>query len=187
MAELEELERAGLLRIESNWISVTPKGRMLIRSICMVFDKNTDRTATAVDIRARSEAMRITFLGAAREVTGSCYWIRNGERSCLVDCGMFQGGSDACRKNSRAIAFRRRTDRVRTAYARAHRSLGTPAPAAGGWVSRTGVRNRGDMRSPERHVAGCRLRAGRRRRAAVYGRTSAGIAVPPPPRRIRSG
>ena len=39
MAELEELERAGLLRIESNWISVTPKGRMLIRSICMVFDK----------------------------------------------------------------------------------------------------------------------------------------------------
>jgi oxygen-independent coproporphyrinogen III oxidase len=39
MAELEQLERAGLLRIESNWISVTPKGRMLIRSICMVFDK----------------------------------------------------------------------------------------------------------------------------------------------------
>ena len=39
MAELEEFQRAGLLRIESNWISVTPKGRMLIRSICMVFDK----------------------------------------------------------------------------------------------------------------------------------------------------
>jgi oxygen-independent coproporphyrinogen-3 oxidase len=39
MTELEQLQRAGLLRIESNWISVTPKGRMLIRSICMVFDK----------------------------------------------------------------------------------------------------------------------------------------------------
>jgi oxygen-independent coproporphyrinogen-3 oxidase len=39
MAELEQLQRAGLLRIESNWISVTPKGRMLIRSICMVFDR----------------------------------------------------------------------------------------------------------------------------------------------------
>jgi oxygen-independent coproporphyrinogen-3 oxidase len=39
MAELEQLQREGLLRIESNWISVTPKGRMLIRSICMVFDK----------------------------------------------------------------------------------------------------------------------------------------------------
>ncbi len=39
LAELEQLQRAGLLRIESNWISVTPKGRMLIRSICMVFDK----------------------------------------------------------------------------------------------------------------------------------------------------
>jgi oxygen-independent coproporphyrinogen-3 oxidase len=45
MAELEELQRAGLLRIESNWISVTPKGRMLIRSICMVFDKYLRQTS----------------------------------------------------------------------------------------------------------------------------------------------
>ena len=39
IAELEELERAGLVKLEGNWISVTPKGRMLIRSVCMVFDK----------------------------------------------------------------------------------------------------------------------------------------------------
>ena len=49
--------------------------------------------------------MRITFLGAAREVTGSCYWARTGERSFLVDCGMFQGGSDAYRKNRARLAF----------------------------------------------------------------------------------
>jgi oxygen-independent coproporphyrinogen-3 oxidase len=28
-----------LLEISPQWISVTPKGRMLIRNICMVFDK----------------------------------------------------------------------------------------------------------------------------------------------------
>ena len=39
LAELRDLARAGLLQIEDRWITVTPKGRMLIRSICMVFDK----------------------------------------------------------------------------------------------------------------------------------------------------
>jgi len=39
MEELREYEREGLLKISPQWISVTPKGRMLIRNICMVFDK----------------------------------------------------------------------------------------------------------------------------------------------------
>ena len=39
MEELLEYEREGLLEISPQWISVTPKGRMLIRNICMVFDK----------------------------------------------------------------------------------------------------------------------------------------------------
>ena len=39
IAELQELGHAGLVTFDGNWISVTPKGRMLIRSICMVFDK----------------------------------------------------------------------------------------------------------------------------------------------------
>lgn len=41
-AELEKLqamEADGLLRTESEWITVTPKGRLLIRNICMVFDR----------------------------------------------------------------------------------------------------------------------------------------------------
>lgn len=37
--ELREYEREGLLTLEPEWIHVTPKGRMLIRNICMVFDK----------------------------------------------------------------------------------------------------------------------------------------------------
>jgi len=36
---VREYEREGLLEISPQWISVTPKGRMLIRNICMVFDK----------------------------------------------------------------------------------------------------------------------------------------------------
>jgi oxygen-independent coproporphyrinogen-3 oxidase len=39
MKELREYEREGLLEISPQSIKVTPKGRMLIRNICMVFDK----------------------------------------------------------------------------------------------------------------------------------------------------
>lgn len=42
-AELEQLallERDGLLDIDAHWIIVTPKGRLLIRNICMVFDRH---------------------------------------------------------------------------------------------------------------------------------------------------
>jgi oxygen-independent coproporphyrinogen III oxidase len=39
MAELAEMEKEGLLEIDQQWISVTPRGRLLIRSIAMVFDR----------------------------------------------------------------------------------------------------------------------------------------------------
>lgn len=39
LAELAEYTRFGLLTVNDESISVTPKGRLLIRSICMVFDK----------------------------------------------------------------------------------------------------------------------------------------------------
>ncbi len=43
----------------------------------------------------------LTFLGAAREVTGSCMLVQASGARFLVDCGMFQGGEEADRKNSR--------------------------------------------------------------------------------------
>ena len=35
--------------------------------------------------------MKITFLGAAHEVTGSCTYIEAGDKRGIVDCGMEQG------------------------------------------------------------------------------------------------
>lgn len=39
LAELAEYEKEGLLTLAAQRMTVTPKGRMLIRSLCMVFDK----------------------------------------------------------------------------------------------------------------------------------------------------
>jgi metallo-beta-lactamase family protein len=49
--------------------------------------------------------MKLTFLGAAREVTGSCYLLEHEGVRFLVDCGMFQGGRETRAKNRQAFAF----------------------------------------------------------------------------------
>lgn len=49
--------------------------------------------------------MRITFLGAAAEVTGSSFLVEREGFCFLIDCGMFQGGREAYRKNLSALAF----------------------------------------------------------------------------------
>ncbi len=49
--------------------------------------------------------MKLTFLGAAREVTGSSYLVEHEGVRFLVDCGMFQGGRETRAKNSRAFSF----------------------------------------------------------------------------------
>lgn len=43
--------------------------------------------------------IKIKCLGAAGEVTGSCYWLRTQAASVLVDCGLFQGGRNTEAKN----------------------------------------------------------------------------------------
>jgi len=52
--------------------------------------------------------VQLTFLGAAGEVTGSCYLVDTGAIKFLIDCGMFQGGgrgrAGAAQRN-RAFGF----------------------------------------------------------------------------------
>jgi metallo-beta-lactamase family protein len=51
------------------------------------------------------EGMNITFCGADREVTGSCYLVETASAKILVDCGIFQGGKYAEDKNNMPFPF----------------------------------------------------------------------------------
>lgn len=53
--------------------------------------------------------MNISFLGAAREVTGSCFLVETDAVRFLVDCGMIQGGREAPARNRAPFAFDPRT------------------------------------------------------------------------------
>lgn len=48
-------------------------------------------------------SVTLTFLGGAREVTGSCILVQAERSRFLVDCGMFQGGEESDRKNARRM------------------------------------------------------------------------------------
>lgn len=50
--------------------------------------------------------MKLTVLGAAREVTGSCYLVETDRVRFLVDCGMVQGAArDVATRNHQPFAF----------------------------------------------------------------------------------
>ena len=49
--------------------------------------------------------MDISFHGAAREVTGSCYRVETKRSRILIDCGMFQGSAYSDAKNFRDLGF----------------------------------------------------------------------------------
>lgn len=49
--------------------------------------------------------MKLSFQGAAQEVTGSSYLVESDGVRFLVDCGLFQGGRDAYEKNVDAFDF----------------------------------------------------------------------------------
>ena len=49
--------------------------------------------------------VHITFLGAARMVTGSCYYLECEQAKFLVDCGLFQGSSEERDLNNRSFPF----------------------------------------------------------------------------------
>lgn len=49
--------------------------------------------------------MKVQFLGAAGEVTGSCYVVESHEKKVLIDCGLFQGTQMADQRCHDAFAF----------------------------------------------------------------------------------
>lgn len=48
----------------------------------------------------------LTFVGAAQEVTGSCYLVETPRTRVLLDCGIRQGGDDVGRLNKARFPFR---------------------------------------------------------------------------------
>ncbi len=50
--------------------------------------------------------MKLSFHGAAREVTGSCHLIETGNIKILIDCGMYQGGSGLAEENLKPFGFK---------------------------------------------------------------------------------
>lgn len=49
--------------------------------------------------------MKLSFMGAAREVTGSCYLVETDQCRFLIDCGMVQGGREAPTRNHKPFDF----------------------------------------------------------------------------------
>lgn len=49
--------------------------------------------------------MKLSFHGATREVTGSCYLVETDQARILIDCGMFQGSAFSDAKNFRPVGF----------------------------------------------------------------------------------
>ena len=52
-----------------------------------------------------SETVILRFCGAARTVTGSCFWVRTKTASFLIDCGLFQGSKTLKELNYRPFPF----------------------------------------------------------------------------------
>jgi metallo-beta-lactamase family protein len=50
--------------------------------------------------------MKLSFHGAAREVTGSCHLLEVGSIKILIDCGMYQGGKGLTEENLKPFGFK---------------------------------------------------------------------------------
>jgi metallo-beta-lactamase family protein len=83
---------------------------------------------------AEASPASLTFLGAAGEVTGSCYLFDTGGVKFLVDCGMFQGGREAQRKNRRFVFDPRQIAFVLLSHAHIDHSGLLPRLAAQGFT-----------------------------------------------------
>lgn len=77
---------------------------------------------------------KITFHGAALEVTGSCHLLEANEQRILLDCGLHQGGSAPSKLNNSAFAFDPTTiDKVVLSHAHLDHSGSLPKLVAAGF------------------------------------------------------
>jgi len=51
----------------------------------------------------------LSFHGAARGVTGSCFLVEAGRRRILIDCGLFQGSRELDEENAEPFGFEPRS------------------------------------------------------------------------------
>ncbi|MDG2130258.1 MAG: MBL fold metallo-hydrolase [Fuerstiella sp.] len=78
--------------------------------------------------------MRITFLGAAGEVTGSQHLIETDSRRILLDCGLFQGADEETRpKNGKFHCVPRKIDAVILSHAHIDHSGNLPGLVKAGF------------------------------------------------------
>ena len=96
--------------------------------------------------------MTLTFLGAARTVTGSKHLLEVGGHRILVDCGLFQGLKDLRERNWQALPIRAADDRRRRPDARASRSL---AATCRGWSGRASAAGSSARRRPPSSRGSC--------------------------------
>ena len=116
--------------------------------------------------------IEIQFLGAVGTVTGSQFLVSAGDRSVLVDCGMFQGSPEEVSRNRIPVRLRGGHARRAAADPRAPRPLRPHTGPGQGGLPRTDLRH-GGHRRPGRD------RPARRRQAAGGGR---GALAPQAPR-----
>ena len=50
--------------------------------------------------------MKLSFHGASREVTGSCFLLETGSTKILIDCGLYQGGKELSEENTKPFGFK---------------------------------------------------------------------------------
>ena len=105
---------------------------------------------------------KLTFMGAARTVTGSKYLLETGGRKILIDCGLFQGLKELRLRNWEPLPVDPVRPLGRRSDARASRSHRLPAAAGRRRVSRPRALHAGHGRSVQAGAARLGAPAGRR-------------------------
>ncbi len=122
----------------------------------------------------------LTFLGAARTVTGSRYLVEAAGTRVLVDCGMFQGLKELRLRNWADAAGAAGVDRIGRAHARPSRPRRHAAPAGRPGVQRAHLLHPGDA-GPVLPRAARMPGASRKKRPSAPTATATRSTSPPSP------